>query len=207
MENNGTPNKIMKRLPIYLNYLRSLPESVENISATTMAKDLGLGDVQVRKDLATISETGRQKVGRPKQQLIRDIERHLNVATATGAVVVGIGNLGQALLAYGGFLDFGVNILAGFDAQATGKSSKAEKPIFPMNRLPAFCRNNEVGMGIIAVPASCAQQVCDLLVDCGIRAIWNFAPTNLRVPENVVVKNENLAVSISTLRQQYLKLP
>ena len=102
MEPNKFSKKLLKRLPAYLDYLKSLPEEVENISATTMAKSLELGEVQVRKDLACISNTGRQKVGRPRQQLIAEIEDFLDLATKTGAVVVGVGNLGQALRAIPG---------------------------------------------------------------------------------------------------------
>ena len=204
METNPVSKKLLKRLPIYLNYLKSLPEDVENISATTMARDLELGDVQVRKDLATISNTGRQKVGRPRKLLIQDIENYLDLATKTGAVVVGVGNLGQALLEYGGFSEFGLNLLAGFDIHPGVKYSKTEKPIYSMNRLRSFCRTHAVSIGIITVPAESAQDVCDHMVECGIGAIWNFAPVQLTVPDHVVVQNENLAVSLTALRIQFL---
>ena len=200
MSNNKVSKKLLKRLPLYLDFLKSLPENVEYISATTIAKHLELGDVQVRKDLALISETGRQKLGRPRKQLILDIETYLDLATQTNAVVVGAGKLGQALLEYGGFPEFGMNIIAAFDCQPAGKYSKTEKPILPMNRLRSFCRTHNISIGIITVPAESAQDVCDHLVECGIQAIWNFAPTHLTVPENVVVHNENLAVSLTSLR-------
>lgn len=205
MANGTISDKILKRLPAYLDYLKSLPEDVENISATAIAKNLELGEVQVRKDLANVSESGRQRTGRSKKQLIQDIEYHLNVAAATGAVVVGIGNLGLALLEYKGFAAFGVNVLAGFDIQPADKYSKAGKTVYPMGRLHSFCREQNVGIGIIAVPAEQAQSVCDHLVACGIRAIWNFAPTTLRVPDHVVIQNENLAVSLTALRLLLLK--
>ena len=204
MEPNKFSKKLLKRLPAYLDYLKSLPEEVENISATTMAKSLELGEVQVRKDLACISNTGRQKVGRPRQQLIAEIEDFLDLATKTGAVVVGVGNLGQALLEYGGFTEFGLNLLAGFDLRPGAKYSKTEKPIYSMNRLRSFCRTHAVSIGIITVPAESAQDVCDHLVECGIGAIWNFAPVQLTVPDHVVVQNENLAVSLTSLRIQFL---
>lgn len=197
--------KLLKRLPTYLDFLKSLPENVEYVSATTISKHLELGDVQVRKDLALISETGRQKLGRPRKQLIRDIENYLDLATKTNAVVVGAGKLGQALLEYSGFAEFGMTIIAAFDNQPAGKYSKTEKPIFPMNRLRSFCRTNNISIGIITVPAESAQDVCDHLVECGIRAVWNFAPTHLTVPDGVVVHNENLAVSLTTLRIQLTK--
>lgn len=202
MDTKMTPKKLLNRLPLYLNYIRALPEDVSYISATTMARSLGLGDVQVRKDLAHVSGAGRQKLGRPRQTLMEDIENYLDLATKTGAVVVGVGNLGHALLEYGGFAEFGVHVLAGFDTQPGGKWSKTGKAIYPMGRLRSFCKNHEVSIGIITVPAHYAQDVCDFLVDCGIRAIWNFAPTTLVVPEYVTVQNENLALALTSLRLQ-----
>jgi redox-sensing transcriptional repressor len=205
MEAKPISKRLLKRLPLYLNYLKSLPDEIQNISATTMAKDLEMGEVQVRKDLACISMAGRQKVGRSRLQLIEDIEHHMNLAVKTGAVVVGIGNLGQSLMEYNGFSEFGMNILAGFDIQPVGKCSKTGKPIYAMNRLRSFCQSNEVGVGVITVPAENAQDVCDRMVECGIKAIWNFAPTHLVVPDDVLVQNENLAVSLTALRLQFLK--
>lgn len=205
METNTVPKKLLKRLPIYLNYLKSLPEDVENISATTMARDLELGDVQVRKDLASISSTGRQKVGRPRKQLIADIENYLDLTAKTGAVVVGAGKLGQALLDYRGFSEFGLNIIAGFDIQPAHPRSEGGKPIYHINRLSSFCRAHQVSIGIITVPGECAQEVCDKLVACGVEALWNFAPVNLAVPEHIAVQNENLAVSLTALRLQCKK--
>ncbi len=205
METSPVSKKLLKRLPIYLNYLKSLPEDVENISATTMARDLELGDVQVRKDLATISNTGRQKVGRPRKLLIQDIENYLDLATKTSAVVIGAGKLGQALLDYKGFSEFGLNIIAGFDIQPSKTRSEGGKPIYPMNRLQSFCKSHEVTIGIITVPASGAQDVCDSLVACGIDAIWNFAPVTLNIPEHISIQNENLAVSLTALRLQSKK--
>jgi len=205
MEPNKVSRKLLKRLPVYLNHLKSLPEHSENISATAIAKALGLGDVQVRKDLAKISHTGRRRTGRSREQLIRDIESYLDFATETGTVIVGAGKLGQALLEYSGFDEFGLNILAGFDIQPAARHSEAGKPIYPMSRLDAFCKCYDVNIGIITVPAENAQAVCDCLVACGVRAIWNFAPVHLKVPEHVVVQSENLAVSLTSLRMQYKK--
>lgn len=202
MEPNKVSKKLMKRLPVYLNYLKSLPENSSNISATAIAKALGLGDVQVRKDLAKVSSQGRRRTGRSREQLIRDIEDYLDYASTTGTIIVGAGKLGQALLDYGGFEESGLNVMAGFDLQPAVKQSQTKKPIYPMNRLENFCRCYDVRIGIIAVPADSAQAVCDAMIACGIQAIWNFAPVRLKVPENVVVQSENLAVALTTLRMQ-----
>lgn len=194
--------KLLKRLPTYLNYMKSLPEETENISATRMAAALGLGDVMVRKDLAKVSNGGRRKLGYVRAGLIRDIEDFLDMNQITCAVLVGAGKLGQALLGYEGFEKSGLNLMAGFDVSPSGTLLGSGKPIYPMNRLEAFCRHYDVRIGVIAVPAENAQQVCDQLVACGIRAIWNFAPVHLKVPDHVVVQTENLAVSLTDLRMR-----
>ena len=105
MEPNKISKKLLKRLPLYLNHLKSMPEETRNISATALANALGLGDVQVRKDLAKVSHAGRRRTGRSKEQLIMDIENYLDLVTQTGTVIVGAGKLGQALLDYDGFED------------------------------------------------------------------------------------------------------
>lgn len=206
METQKISQTLLKRLPIYLNYLRSLPESTITISATAIARALNLGDVQVRKDLAKISDGGRRRTGHFKEQLIRDLEEFLNFANTTGSIVVGAGKLGQALLDYTGFEESGMNILAGFDIHPPKIQDDSRKPVFPMQRLETFCQCYDVRIGIITVPADKAQEVCDRLVACGIRAIWNFAPVHLRVPAHVVIQNENLAISLSTLRMQLMAM-
>ena len=194
--------KLLRRLPVYLNYIKSLPEETENISATRMAAALGLGDVMVRKDLAKVSNGGRRKLGYVRVNLIQDIEAFLDMNRTTSAIIVGAGKLGQALLDYDGFEKSGLNLLAGFDTHPTGKHISCKKPVYPMNRLEAFCQHFDIRIGVIAVPAEHAQEACDQLVSCGIRAIWNFAPTHLQVPDDVVVQSENLAISLTALRMQ-----
>lgn len=204
METNKVSRKLLKRLPVYLNYLKLLPAAVENVSATTIARDLGLGDVQVRKDLAKVSDTGRRRTGRSREQLIEDIEQFLNFVAETGAILVGAGKLGQALMEYGGFEDSGINLMAGFDICPAMDKTSSGKPIYPVSRLESFCKNFNVTIGIIAVPARNAQEICDCMVACGIKAIWNFAPVHLKTPEHVVVQNEDLAASLTSLRMQLM---
>ena len=202
METPNVSKKLLKRLPVYLHYIKTLPEHTENISATRMAKDLGLGDVMVRKDLAKVSNGGRRKLGYVREDLMGDIEKFLDFNSTTDAIVIGAGKLGQALLDYCGFAASGLNIVAGFDRHTMKKYTNGGKPVYPMTKLPQFCEDNRVAVGIITVPADSAQMVCDELVGHGIRAIWNFAPVHLNVPEGIVVQSENLAVSLTALRMQ-----
>lgn len=199
MEQKEISKAVIKRLPSYLAYLRSLPESAPaNISATTLANALGMGEVQVRKDLAMVCSFGRPKVGYPRQRLADDIEQFLGYDNATDAVIIGAGKLGQALLCYSGFEAYGLNILAAFDVNP-GKDCSACKPVMNMDELETFCRSHKVRMGIITVPVDYAQKVCDQLIACGIKAIWNFAPTHLDVPDNILVQHENMATSLAVL--------
>ena len=190
----------LKRLPTYLAYLKSLPEgSSVNISATALAAGLHMGEVQVRKDLAMVSDGGRPKIGYLRESLIDDIEQFLGYDNTTDAVLIGAGKLGQALLGYRGFDDYGLNILAAFDAKPSREKTEDGKPIYPMDKLEPFCRANKVLMGIITVPGEYAQQVCDKLIGCGIKAIWNFAPVHLEVPPHILVQYENMATSLTVL--------
>lgn len=200
MERKEISKAVLKRLPAYLSYLKGLSElSSPNISATALAAALGMGEVQVRKDLAMVSNGGRPKVGYNRQALIDDIEQFLGYDNTTDAVMIGAGKLGQALLDYKGFEAYGLNILAAFDINPSVSCTESGKPILPMDELESFCRKNKVLMGIITVPAAHAQAVCDQLVHCGIKAIWNFANAHLEVPGNILVQYENMATSLAVL--------
>lgn len=191
----------LQRLPYYLHYLRSLQGDIpEFISATTIAEALNLNHVQVRKDLASISTSGRPKVGYRTQDLVMELTQFLGYGKTSKAIIVGAGKLGQALLAYQGFQDYGMDILAAFDANVDiPQISDEEKPIYPVKDLPEYCQSNEIAIGIITVPAEAAQDVCNNLISVGILAIWNFAPVHLSVPEHILVQNENMASSLAVL--------
>ena len=202
MEPKTVSKTLLGRLPNYLNYLKTLPDNTVNISAPKIAQALNLGEVLVRKDLAKISSGGRKRLGYIRKDLIQDIEQFLNTNNATHAIIVGAGKLGQSLLDYNCFEDSGIRILAGFDTQPAAPMTAGGKPIFSMRRLRSFCRCYGVDIGIITVPEDQAQRVCNQLVDCGIQAIWNFAPAHLNVPDYVTVQNENLDLSLTMLRMQ-----
>lgn len=200
MERKEISKAVLKRLPGYLAYLKSIPQDgPTHISATALANALGMGEVQVRKDLAMVSDGGRPKLGYLRESLIDDIEQFLGYDNTTDAVLIGAGKLGQALLGYSGFAAYGLNILAAFDIAPAQDGYIAGKPILHINELESFCRANKVLMGIITVPGPYAQQVCDQLIECGIKAIWNFAPTHLEVPANILVQYENMATSLAVL--------
>ena len=191
----------LKRLPTYLSYLKALPEDTSaNISATALAAGLHMGEVQVRKDLALVSDGGRPKIGYNREHLIADIENFLGYGNSNDAVLIGAGKLGRALLGYSGFSEYGLNIVAAFDSDASVAGTDASgKPVLPLSALEDLCSRRKILIGILTVPAAAAQGVCDLLIRNGIKAIWNFAPTVLRVPEGILVQNENMASSLALL--------
>ena len=191
---------VLKRLPGYLAYLKSTQDQdYPYISATALANALGMGEVQVRKDLASVSDGGRPKIGYLRESLIEDIEQFLGYDNTTDAVLIGAGRLGQALMGYKGFEEYGLNVLAAFDTNPAVDRTDDGKPIYRMDQLETFCKAHKVLMGIITVPDCHAQEVCDQLIKCGIKAIWNFAPTHLEVPSNILVQSENMATSLAVL--------
>lgn len=197
MEKKEISRAVLKRLPGYLSYLQSLPEnSSAYISATSIANALGMGEVQVRKDLALVSSGGKPKLGYLRENLMEDISQFLGYDNTTDAILVGAGKLGQALLGYSGFEAYGLNILAAFDANPDACNNKT---VISMDKIEKFCKSKKVLMGIITVPKDQAQSVCDRLIACGIKAIWNFAPVHLDVPANILVQNENMATSLAVL--------
>ncbi len=206
MEKSSVPKATLERIPIYLRYLKELTdENGTTISATTIARGVLLGEVQVRKDLALISGRGKPRIGYERTTLIYDLEACLGWDRLTNAVLIGAGKLGRALLDYDGFEEFGVRIVAGFDCNETALQLGKGKSILPIKELEAFCAENDIKIGIITVGQGSAQEVCDKLVACGVKAIWNFAPCALTVPSTVLLKQEKLALSLAHLNSQIEK--
>ncbi len=203
MNASSLPKSTLGRIPVYIQYLKELADDgVSTISATKIARGLSLGEVQVRKDLAQISGQGKPKVGYEKVKLMQDLESHLGCDNSTNAVLIGAGKLGRALLDFGGFEEFGVRILAGFDCNDKALQISKNKSVLPIKDIEKYCAENNVMIGIITVGQGSAQEVCDRLVGCDIKAIWNFAPCALTVPEGVILKQENLALSLAHLNSQ-----
>ena len=200
MEQKKISKSVLKRLPGYLTYLKNMPDNGSPyISATALAVALGMGEVQVRKDLAMVSDGGRPKIGYLREALIDDIEQFLGYDNTTDAVLVGAGKLGQALMGYKGFNEYGLNILAAFEKNPRADKTEEGKPIYAVDKLENYCKKHKVLMGIITVPSEVAQEVADKLIAAGIKAIWCFAPTHLDVPPGILVQYENMATSFAVL--------
>ena len=213
MENSKAMANVSKatigRLPAYHRYLsEKQAEGEKTISSTAIAEDLHLNAVQVRKDLSIISSVaGKPKLGFDVEELLADINRFLGYDNVTDAVLVGAGGLGSALIGYSGFKNYGLNIVASFDTDP----ARIEKTIngvrvFDGKDLVRSVRRLNVRIGIIAVPRGAAQAVADALVEGGVRAIWNVAPVHLNLPENIAVKNEDMAASLAILSKRLAEI-
>lgn len=191
----------LHRLPFYLQCLKDRAVRETHISAPVLAEDLLLNEVQVRKDLAAVSRNGgRPKTGYVIQQLIQEIELFLGYHEKRRAVIVGAGHLGKALICSKDLQDYGLKIEAAFDEDESLQNQWIDGVcVYAAHRIQEFCQERHVNVGIITVPAGAAQHVCDLLTESGVKAIWNFTPTHLHVPEGVALQNENMASSLAVL--------
>ena len=201
MDKPNISKPTLRRLPVYLNYLKALPEGTATISATSVAAALGLNEVQVRKDLATASKNGgKPKMGYDVTQLIQDLEEFLGYRDTKSAILIGVGRLGGALLSFNGFEECGMHITAAFDNDpAKIGTSIGGVTIYDIRELDLFCRTHGILIGIITTNPSSAQSICDKMLKSGICAIWNFSTAHLEVPEKIIVHNENLAVSLAMI--------
>jgi len=205
---DATPKVIseptLRRLPHYHRYLKSLAEQGRDVvSCPNIGAALGLDPTQVRKDLEATGAVGRPRVGYSIPRLLEAIETVLGWNNVSQAFLAGAGHLGAALLGYRRFAESGLEIVAAFDTDP----AKIGRPlhgreVLPLEKLPQLARRMHVMVGILAVPAEAAQAVADLMVEGGIRAIWNFAPVRLRVPETVIVQHEDLHASLAALTQK-----
>lgn len=199
-------NQLM-RMPIYRDYLiLKLNKGIKEISAPTMARELKLNEEKVRKDISLVSsQEGKPRQGRDVELLIHDIEEFVGYRNRTNAVLVGVGHLGSALLAYQGFANYGIDLCMAFDANPNMDGEIiAGKRIYYTKNMSMLCRIMDIKLAVITVPAQYAQGVCDVLVEAGVKAIWNFAPTHLVVPSDVVVHNENMAASLAVLSKSVI---
>jgi len=195
------PRKTIYRLSVYLRCLARLKENnIQTLSSETLAKVAGVKSTQLRKDLAYFGTFGTRGLGYDVAELSRKIADELGTSRLQPVVLVGVGNLGLALLSYRGFEKEGFEIIAAFDAEPKRKRDKEVKqPIYSMDELPEFIRGHRVKMAILTVPVAVAQEVANQLVRCGIMGVLNFAPIVLSVPEEVMVNNVNLAIELENL--------
>ncbi len=191
----------IRRLPTYLYKLSEMRKAgVEIVATPELARYMNLGEIVIRKDLALTGVTGQPGVGYKVRELIEAIKRYLNWNNVSEAVLVGAGALGSALMGYEGFEEYGLRIIAAFDADPMKIGTEVRgRSVFDIDRLEELTRRLQVRMGIICVPADQAQDIADRMVAGGIKAIWNFANVSLKVPDDVIVQREVIAGGLAVL--------
>ena len=206
MKRKGEKRKVsvqtIQRLPRYYQYISYLrKQGIRYVSSLKLSMQTYVEATQVRKDLTSIGHTGKPKVGYEISQLMNTIEEYLGLRTIEDAVLVGVGHLGTAIVQYAGFANYGLRIKAVFDADPVKIGTHIQgRVIQDVSDLNQYIKSNSIKIGIITLPAPGAQEITDLMVKSGIRAIWNFAPINLFAPEHVMIKNENLAFGLAILK-------
>jgi redox-sensing transcriptional repressor len=195
------PEGSLRRLPLYHRLLQEISlAGIPYISCSAFARALDLDPTQVRKDIEATGIVGKPKVGYSTPALMRWIEDFLGWNNSKEAFLVGAGSLGSALLGYEKFRQFGLNIVAAFDTDPTRVGQQIHgKDVLHLDSLLDLALRMHIHLGVLATPAAAAQKVADLMVAGGIRAIWNFAPVHLRVPDSVILQNEDLYHSLSSL--------
>lgn len=195
------PRKTVYRLSLYLRCLARLKDNnIQTVSSETLAKVAGVKPTQLRKDLTYFGQFGTRGLGYDVAALSQMISDELGTTRLQPVILVGVGNLGLALLSYRGFEKEGFEIIAAFDIEPKRRRDKEiTLPILGMEELPEFVRRHHVKMAIVTVPAAAAQVVANSLLQCGVMGILNFAPILVHVPEEVMVNNVNLAIELENL--------
>lgn len=196
--NKNIPKSVIERIPLYLNYLNYLvKKQTEMISSTRLAMDLGLGEVQVRKDLNLIAGNGKPKIGYYVIDLKTKIERLISQYDTNDVIIIGAGKIGKALAMYDGFEENNFSIVGLFDSDPSliGKSIN-NHPILSLDELKKF---SHVKIAILAVPAEVAQSICDQLVAVGIKGILNFTNQKLIVNDDIKIRNIDIAALLTIL--------
>lgn len=198
---NNIPEPTLRRLPWYLAYAELLARRGEtHISSTQIARDIGVDASMVAKDLSYINLQGRTRVGYQVDNLVDVLSEFLGFRHHHSAVLFGVGSLGAALLQDSGLKQFGLDIVAGYDVKYELDGMRINNvPIHHTERFADLQRKMHVTIGIITVPVDKAQEVADMMVENGIRAIWNFTPFRIHVPDNIVVQNTSIYAHLAVM--------
>lgn len=205
---HNVPLPTLRRLPGYLSFFKALKiNGVEHVSSSRIAATFKMDPTLITKDLSYTGVKGRTKVGYNVDQLIQTIVNFLDFNTRVNAYLFGVGNLGRALINYEGLNDYGLDIIAGFDVDpgVINASIKGVK-IYPLDAFRDLSLQTPARIAIVTTPPISAQEVADLAVAWGIRAIWNFTPQSIKVPKNIILENtsiySDLAVILNRLNNE-----
>ena len=200
-EADKVPEPTLRRLPWYLSNIKLMKEKGEQyVSSTQISKEINIDASQIAKDLSYVNISGRTRVGYNIDALIEVLESFLGFTNMHKAFVFGVGSLGAALLRDSGLHHFGLEIVAAFDVnpELVGKDLNGI-PIFHSDDFEAKMKEYDVNIGVLTVPINIAQEITNKMVDGGIKAVWNFTPFRIRVPENIVVQNTSLYAHLAVM--------
>lgn len=200
-EADKVPEPTLRRLPWYLSNVKLMKEKGEQyVSSTQISKEINIDASQIAKDLSYVNISGRTRVGYEVDALIDVLEDFLGFTNMHKAFLFGVGSLGGALLRDSGLNHFGLEIIAAFDVnpELIGKNINGI-PIFHSNDFEAKMKEFDVNIGVLTVPINIAQEITDKMIAGGIKAVWNFTPFRIRVPENIVVQNTSLYAHLAVM--------
>ena len=200
-EADKVPEPTLRRLPWYLSNIKLMKEKGEQyVSSTQISKEINIDASQIAKDLSYVNISGRTRVGYNIDALIEVLESFLGFTNMHKAFLFGVGSLGAALLRDSGLHHFGLEIVAAFDVnpELVGKDLNGI-PIFHSDDFEAKMKEYDVNIGVLTVPINIAQEITDKMVDGGIKAVWNFTPFRIRVPQNIVVQNTSLYAHLAVM--------
>ena len=200
-EADKVPEPTLRRLPWYLSNIKLMKEKGEQyVSSTQISKEINIDASQIAKDLSYVNISGRTRVGYNIDALIEVLESFLGFTNMHKAFLFGVGSLGAALLRDSGLYHFGLEIVAAFDVnpELVGKDLNGI-PIFHSDDFEAKMKEYDVNIGVLTVPINIAQEITNKMVDGGIKAVWNFTPFRIRVPENIVVQNTSLYAHLAVM--------
>lgn len=193
---------VIRRLPKYYRYLGDLlDKGVNRISSQELSNLTGFTASQIRQDLNNFGGFGQQGYGYNVEELHRQLGKILGLDTKYNAIIVGAGNLGQAIANYRGFEDAGFKVLSMFDRnpRVIGLKIRGDIEVRDIGTIEDFIANHNVEIGIITTPKEGAQDVANIFVNAGIKGIWNFAPADINLPDDIIVENVRLNESLFTL--------
>lgn len=204
----AAPEPTLRRLPRYLHLLNQMKgRGISEVSSTKIGAELGLDSTQIRKDIEFTDIVGKPKTGFNVIELIKAIESFLSWDILRDTFLVGAGSLGTAMLGYSKFKNYGLNFVAAFDTDELKIGTTINNtPILPIKKMINLSLRMRIQAGVITVPAHAAQAVTDLLVEGGVKAIWNFAPIQVKVPSNVILENAQLTQSLAVLSRKLSEL-
>ncbi len=191
----------LRRLPRYYRIVcEHLERGGEYIRSSEIAFKLDVDETQVRKDISAINYSGKPKIGFNAREFKAHLEKFLNLTKAKKALLIGVGNLGLALAKYNGFKKYGLDIVALFDIDPQKIGLKVgDKEVYHVSRLREKASEMGIKVAILAIPEEQAQKMADMAVAGGVKAIWNFAPTFIEVPDGIIVSNQDLAADFVVL--------